>query len=461
MDNELDIVSITETWLTKDYTSSLVELPGFNFFRGDTAGTVRKHGAGLYVSKRISAVLIEQPLPNIVAVLLSALDIYILSVYRPPSYGLEENNQMMQFLREFSLGKELIIMGDFNLPSISWENHGYGVGYVTPVDRGFRDCFAGCGLIQWVKCGTFFPSGNTLDLVLTSEEDRVYDVECAPPLPGCYHCPVLFRIIFQYCETSEEVCEARCWSRGNYGAMSDELFEIDWDYLFGERGASDCYRMFCDIMHAMIAEYVPLRATDRKAGWLARPPGSLKRRRKRAWDRFKELRLLLGRRHADAQEAFRYYRVVNAQYNTYSREHQAGYEEKLVGLLGVAPKAFHSYLRAKKEGCPSVGPLRGADGQLVSSPDEMGEILADAFSSVFLSDDPVNPQNHQRVDASMDVVLVTYDRVLAKLREVNASSSPGPDGIHCQVLKACAQVLALPLSIIFAKSLEESCLPEE
>ena len=67
---------------------------------------------------------------------------------------------------EFSLGKELLIMGDFNLPSLQWGNGEVSCsGYMTPTDRLFRDCFTGCGLTQFVEEGTFFPSGNTLDLM--------------------------------------------------------------------------------------------------------------------------------------------------------------------------------------------------------------------------------------------------------------------------------------------------------
>ena len=53
--NNLDIVSITETWLTAACDTSFVDIPGFVFLRGDVFGDTRKHGAGLYVSRRVSA----------------------------------------------------------------------------------------------------------------------------------------------------------------------------------------------------------------------------------------------------------------------------------------------------------------------------------------------------------------------------------------------------------------------
>ena len=111
-DFKVDILSITETWLTHECSSTFVDISGFVFFRGDTAGTVRKHGAGLYVSKDLAPLLMDMHLPNIVLVYLSNLDLYIISVYRPPSYSQNENIALVSFLLEFSLGRGQGVIGD-------------------------------------------------------------------------------------------------------------------------------------------------------------------------------------------------------------------------------------------------------------------------------------------------------------------------------------------------------------
>ena len=50
--------------------------------------------------------------------------------------------------------------------------------------------------------------------------------------------------------------------------------------------------------------------------------------------------------------------------------------------------------------------------------------------------------------------------VKEKLTHLKSTSSPGPDGIHPQVLKEAAEQLAKPLAILFNKSLDVSCLPD-
>ena len=47
------------------------------------------------------------------------------------------------------------------------------------------------------------------------------------------------------------------------------------------------------------------------------------------------------------------------------------------------------------------------------------------------------------------------------LLNLNESSSPGPDGIHPMFLKRCAEVLALPLTLIYRKVYDSGCLPNE
>ena len=48
-----------------------------------------------------------------------------------------------------------------------------------------------------------------------------------------------------------------------------------------------------------------------------------------------------------------------------------------------------------------------------------------------------------------------------KLCKLNASKSPGPDNIHPHLLKHCADLLAFPLTCIFQKSFQDSCLPDD
>ena len=71
----------------------------------------------------------------------------------------------------------MILLGDFNLPALDWLPSGPLTTY-PPLERSFLDVFDSLGLHQWVHDPTFPSSGNILDLVLTSEEDRIGQIHC-------------------------------------------------------------------------------------------------------------------------------------------------------------------------------------------------------------------------------------------------------------------------------------------
>ena len=98
-DNDVSIISISETWLINSMPSSYVHLEGFKFFRGDVHGTIRKHGSGIFVSNKLISLPIEVNLPNVTVVFLSEIETYFISCYRPPSYSEVEDEALKSLIR--------------------------------------------------------------------------------------------------------------------------------------------------------------------------------------------------------------------------------------------------------------------------------------------------------------------------------------------------------------------------
>jgi len=461
-DESLDVVAVTETWLTTQCSDSFVAVPGYSLYRGDVRGDVRKHGAGLYITDELKHVGVKVDIPNVAAAVLIDYDLHVLSIYRPPSYSQGENQALLEFLQQFMMGKEVIVLGDFNLPSLRWSDNSVLDSYVSPTDRLFHDCFTECGLVQWVNFGTFFPSGNILDLVLTTEEDRVGEVYHAPPLPGCHHCPVVCTVVFTF--DGDHVrpisAEKLSWARADFESISEELLGVCWETEFSGMEVQYCYSFFLQILNESVSRYVPHKAATRGGKWLSVPPRALEARRRRDWMDYKETRLRCGRMSSEATESLQLYMETNREYRNYAIHRQSKYEEKLANLLSRAPKLFHGYLRERKMGCPSVGPLRTA-GELTYDHREMSEEFATAFSRVFVVTDPQNPHPHQRFVGAMDEIDIGYEGVLKVLESLSDSSSPGPDGVHPAILKHCATVIALPLTLIIRKTLDAGTLPAE
>ena len=69
--------------------------------------------------------------------------------------------------------------------------------------------------------------------------------------------------------------------------------------------------------------------------------------------------------------------------------------------------------------------------------------------------------NGQSNMAARQDVTFSIDKIRKKLMELKESSSCGPDGIYPSVLKHSADVLAIPLTVIFNMSYTTSCLPSQ
>ena len=72
----LDLLVICETWLTSEVPYSFVVISEYNFFRKDVAGATRKHGVGLYIRKKIQAIMIDLSVANTLVVHVLEWDTY-------------------------------------------------------------------------------------------------------------------------------------------------------------------------------------------------------------------------------------------------------------------------------------------------------------------------------------------------------------------------------------------------
>ena len=463
LDEGLHILALAETWLTNCCSNSFVDIPGFSLCRGDVSGSIRKHGAAVYVSDTIKYIQVEVPIPNVAVIQLIDYDIYVMSIYRPPSYLPRENTALIELISEFVTNRETILLGDFNLPSLNWTLDSVHGEYINPNDRLFHDCFVDCGLVQWVKFPTFFPSGNILDLILTTDNDRIGEVCSVPPLPGCHHIPILCTVVFSFTPDKEDegLVQRRQWRRADFRSISQDLITVDWERSLEGLDVQQAYNLFSNAVNISIENHVPLTMRISKGKWMTAPPRELCLRRVNQWKKYKNVRRIYGRNSTEADYELTEYQRLNHLYRNFSRIRQANYEQKLVDLLSEAPKLFHGYLRERKKGCPSVGPLKDFSGSLEQSDLGMSEIFADAFASVFVPAVPASPHQYQHSNSHMQDLTVSYETVRNVLEGISPSSSAGGDGIHPSILHRCSDVIALPLSIIIKKTLTDGSLPSE
>ena len=405
---------------------------------------------------------------NVVFVYLVDFDTYVITVYRPPSYTNEQNIAIIDFLIDFCDDKEVVIQGDFNLPTLLWQDDDLANNYVLPIDRTFLDCFTNIGLSQVVKESTNFPSCTILDLCLVTHAERVFSCEVLPPLPACSHGAVLISYTFQtrdnpYYMHTQSSNFRRIWAKGKYSIMSNCLRDVDWEDEFYTIDAQHQYTKFITILNSLIERFVPVFDCNaqKKLPWAINPPRSLIHDKNVAWVRFKEIRGSYGRTHQNTLDAWNKFHDVNTTIKHFAVNSQIEYEKSISCQIGPNPKLFHSYIKHRRVGKPSVGPIILSNGILTDDPKQMAEGFAASFASVFVDVTPSNPVANQSCLNYTADINVTPDQVFEILSGLDGNSSMGSDGVHPRLLKRLAGDLSLPLSLIFNRSLQEGVLPKE
>ena len=88
--------------------------------------------------------------PGLVNIYLSDYDVYVLNLYRAPSYMQSDNDFLLRFLYHFGSKNEVIVLGDFNFPSVQWGLK-YALAALSVFDNQFVDMFYAIGLAQMVQ----------------------------------------------------------------------------------------------------------------------------------------------------------------------------------------------------------------------------------------------------------------------------------------------------------------------
>ena len=363
-------------WLTPEDKDSCLRIPDYTFFRADSPSGKRIHGVGIFVKKNIPALRQRCELPNVLVIKLVHIDAHIVLIYRPPHVDTQLFSHLNAFFRQLhSSSKELCILGDLNFPGLTWNELSTTRG-ATPHEREYYDIFGDMGLTQIVKFPTFISSGNILDLVFLTDEGRHANLRFSQPFPKCGHVIISFDFLYNNDDSSQEV-ERFDWSRGDYRAMNDSLFETDWDFEFSHLRFSDKCLKFCDIYVENVQTYVPPMSNRRRNGapWLKRVPKRLAQNKTATWKSLLKSRSH-GRRSQEYKSALRSYRNSSTEYDSACLSERNKYEYSLLGR----PKAFHSYIRKGRKTRPSTGPLTlpGTE-DLVTKPASMSELFADSY----------------------------------------------------------------------------------
>lgn len=401
----------------------------------------------------------------------------ITSVYRSPNSSEDNNTRLLQLLHEISETnfKYKLVLGDFNLPNINWNNcttEGGMQGFSAKFIEKIRDCF----FTQHIKDTTRMRGssrGNTLDLLFSNDDSIVEDVHLTSPLGRSDHVCVEVKCDLQDMEERSKDMYYM-YEKADYHRMKRSL-DIDWDqYLPAHLPTEQKWRKFITKLREVIDDCVPKRKFRGRQIMRKRTNNNLPmsrrlwakiKRKQRLWARLTELKKIGGaRNNQEYVEVEAQYRRLNNQIRRETRSAIKHKEQEIAKHVKENPKIFWKYVSSKTRTKSRIADLYMDEDKVskTTCDKEKAMVFAEKFSSVFVKELDVDvPGISSKNVPSLDHVEITDDILKNILQKLKRNKSPGPDGIHPRVIKDMAENLIAPLKILFNSSLNEGVVPED
>ena len=204
-----------------------------------------------------------------------------------------------------------------------------------------------------------------------------------------------------------------------------------------------------------VSKFVPL-STCKLAGsppWSNREIVRLIRKKKNAWRNLKKY---------PTTEAREKYARLEREVTRKIKNAKKKLERDVARVKNDNGKKFSRYVKSKTKTRDGVGPLKTGDGETIVGDKATADRLNDFFASVFTAEDKANilAVNMGTGEKLLEVE-VTEEEIIRCIKNLKQDSAAGPDGFHSNLLKMTAKEIAVPLAIIYKKSLESSVVPAD
>ena len=348
----------------------------------------------------------------------------------------------------------LLILGDFNVPDVDWEENELKEG-ADQIDRQVLTVKNDNFLTQHVNKPTRFrkDKSSLLDLVFTREEGDIRNIEVLQPLGSSDHGVVTGEFI---CEWKSKTVQKpkRMYYKGEYDKILEGLNQIDWDTEFENKSVQECWTIFKEKLEKLVDEYIPMsNPKDYNEPWMNNKLLRLWKKKYFAWKRYTERK---------GYQRYREYKQETEKLKRQSRKAKRAYERKIAKGARHNKRAFFKYVNSKLTVRPETSEMQNETGVLVDNDGEICNILGKYFKSVFRDrGNEQMPDMNIMYENEIKNVEISRKDIQTRLEKLSVYKSPGPDNVHPFVLQRTASATSIPLEKIFKLSLSTGECPED
>ena len=460
--DKYDILFVTETWLHSGISDgSLDPRSAYCIIRKDRFDSYG--GVAAFVKRDLC--IVEVFLSDTKELELLCFDVVsktcrvrFINVYRPPNSN--STNLLVQCLTSCTArGHANVVVSDFSCPKIDWNQLTCSVNdaNIEILNWAVTNSF-----IQFVNFAT--RGDNILDLVLSDDCQVVSCVSQSPPIGHSDHCIVNFTVLIPVSpvsvsdETQARGTKRYKWHAGDFEAMEECLWHINWDMLVSNNpGGLSSWSAFIVTLKSAINKYVPYfsaATTTHHRKTLSRKIVKLVAKKRLLWRRRS-----LNRN--DLRLQWRYRESVN-NYRAACREYVKKCEENIIEANNLG--AFYKHVNARighRNQIVALVDSKNDDAVIVSDYCK-ANLFNEYFATVNVVDNGVIPVRQVLVcDKVLDHVEFTDRDVISAISKLKSNLSAGPDGLPPLLFKQLKICLARPLALLFTQLFSVGAIPPE
>ena len=498
MQTNAPFICLTETHLTPNILDAEISISGYYLFRSDRKD--RSHGGvAIYVRKDLAvktAVNDSNSFCDSLILHIPQLNLVLMNVYRPPNCPEVIFNQTIEYLRNFLRNLEeynncantYMLVGDFNFPFLKVgketttvnENIQNGCSSDRKQARtllNFADEFF---LEQYIKKPT--RKRNILDLVFTNNHFLIHNYNMIVNSKLSDHFTICINLSLGSAQKStSKKTENHYFSKISEYNLKDGdeedwfrlnlMFnQVNWDSILEELSPEESIKKFLSILEENVILIFKKQKRFQEEGTQEfksknKIPRSVRIQMRNKTNLSKKiLRVKSSENYIKLTDKLE---KIESSLQESHTNRRLGQEKRAISKMKKDPRHFFSYAKKFSKTNSDVGPFLDQNGNLVTKPESITEMLKEQYESVYSSPkESMKIQDAQEFfsqsNASEQLDNVTFDRldVLDALDKLSSNSSPGPDGIPSILLKRCKYSLVDALTIIFHKILEGGQIPD-
>ncbi|KAG7306984.1 hypothetical protein JYU34_007107 [Plutella xylostella] len=364
--------------------------------------------------------------------------------------------------------EQICMIGDYNVSSIDWD-------LVNDANVNYKASTLGEILIDFTRLNNFKQhnsilnnKGKILDLVLTNMagcnvSKSFNELSKNDPLHPTLDIDIDFKVSDIVRLKSNQQKTKLNYHKGDYDSIQAFLDDIDWDTVFSEcNNVDDMVRVFYEKLNNAIQQHVPtVKSTSnikKYPVWFNKNLINLLKEKNKLRRKFKIFKNPLDELSL---------KLISKRCEKLSVQCYNEYTQHIEDNIKNNPKYFWSYLKSKKKGLGSYPGQLSYEHKTSDSGVEICDMFAEFFSSVYGTNSSeanagVVTDCLRLVEKHADcmgTLHLNINDIVTKLKSLDISKGPGPDGIPPIFITRLASSLAKPLHTIYNKSLATGSFP--